>query len=170
MSRVRKVNEKALSNMIAFLEDIEKHQKANIKFSSTELQVKHGVSKSAWSIIKKLGNFEPTREYALKILEILRLRFDKSTDAPINDAWIAETERFKMLFEKLIDNTSKIESVLESIKSVSISERVYIATEIAASLFQGRAIGDLPMHIVVEVCKNAVIISNELSNQLNSKQ
>lgn len=131
MSRVRKVNEKALLNMQAFLEDIEKHQKSNIKFSSTELQVKHGVSKSAWSIIKKLGNFEVSREYALKILEILRLRFDKSTDAPINDAWIAEISQIKELFGQMIDTIKSGQSSPQGFISPQISERVYLIGQIA---------------------------------------
>lgn len=168
--RVRQVNEKALSNMIAFLEDVQKHQKSNIKFSSTELQVKHGVSKSSWSIIKKLGGMEATREYALKILEILRLRFDKSTDAPINDAWLEVVADIKRLMSQMIDNTSKNNNRSEGLKIPQISERVYLAGQI---MYRGMEkynnFVSLDIDNINSLCDKSIQITDILLNKLNKK-
>ena len=99
--RERKVNEKAVEKTIAFLESLKFKFDNNLKISTTELQEEYEISKSTYSICKKLkfisgGKWvvdEPNRFHALQILEVLRQQSSKRTDMPLSGDFITAIER-----------------------------------------------------------------------------
>jgi len=93
MSRIRKANESAVEKTIAFLESLKIRYDNELKFNSTELQEKHEISKSTFSICKKL-NFvkggkwvvsDPNRNQALQVLEVLRQQASKRIDVALGE-------------------------------------------------------------------------------------
>lgn len=121
--RQRSVNEKAVEKTIGFLNNLQilfdKKEKINI----SQLQINWGISKSTFSICKKLSivlnygenlwefggkDYGPNRSTAIKILESLRQRSDKQEDKPINDLWVQEISDIKRLLTEIRDN-AKIE-------------------------------------------------------------
>lgn len=141
--RQRSVNEKAVSKLINFLTSLKKDlDLGHGAITARQLQLKHGVSNSTYSTCRKLNIVtddmswnlfcKPNRETALKILEFLRQRSDKQTDKPISDLWIAEIASIKELLTQVRDNAKKNNNRSEGFK---ISERVYIAGQIASGIF-----------------------------------
>lgn len=101
MSRLRSVNERAVEKTIAFLESLKIRYDNELKFNSTELQEKHEISKSTFSICKKL-NFvkagkwivsDPNRNQALQILEILRQQASKRIDVALGEDFTTAIDR-----------------------------------------------------------------------------
>lgn len=101
MSRIRKANEKAIEKTISFLEESKFLLDEGRKFNSTELQEQHEISKSTFSICRKLhfikgGKWvsdEPTRLHALQILEVLRQQASKRIDVALSSDFETAIER-----------------------------------------------------------------------------
>lgn len=133
--RQRSVNEKAVSKLINYLTDLKKDLADGIYVTGHQLQTKNQVSKSTYSVCKKLeiivnnawnNAFDADRKTAMKILEFLRQQSDKQTDKPISDLWIAEIASIKELLTQVRDNTKNKESGLNRTKIPQIGERVYL--------------------------------------------
>lgn len=139
--RVRAVNEKAVSKLIAYLTDLRKDLSDGIYVTGHHLQTKHAVSKSTYSVCQKLevivnqtwnNAFDADRKTAIKILEFLRQQSDKQSDQPISDLWIAEIAAIKLLLSEVRDNSKRKDNRSEGFK---ISERVYLAGQIAGGVY-----------------------------------
>lgn len=133
--RQRSVNEKAVKKLIAYLSDLQKDLDNEIFVTGHVLQTKHGVSKSTYSVCKKLKivtddqkwnvSFVPDRLTAIKILEFLRQQSDKQTDKPISDMWVSEISIIKKLLTDIRDK-SKSDIDISRLKIIcSIANGVY---------------------------------------------
>lgn len=168
--RQRSVNEKAVSKLINYLTDLRKDLADGIYVTGHQLQTKNQVSKSTYSVCKKLeiivnnawnNAFDADRKTAMKILEFLRQQSDKQTDKPISDLWIAEIASIKELLTQVRDNTKKNNNRSEGLK---ISERVYIAGQIANGYYTNGLQGDK-----MEITNDFIIrATDDLLNKLNS--
>lgn len=148
--RQRSVNEKAVKKLIAYLSDLQKDLNSGIFVTGHVLQTKHGVSKSTYSVCKKLKivtddqkwnvSFAPDRLTAIKILEFLRQQSDKQTDKPISDMWCQEVSQIKLLLSEIRDRLSEKNNRSEGLKiahnaNQSKSDRIYIAGQIAVGAY-----------------------------------
>lgn len=167
--RVRAVNEKAVAKLIAYLTDLRKDLADGIFVTGHVLQTKHAVSKSTYSVCQKLeiivdqtwnNAFDTDRKTAVKILEYLRQRSDRQTDKPISDLWCQEIAAIKELLTQVRDNTKKQNKGLEGFK---ISERVYIAGQIASGIYTEGTRGDS----IASLSSLIVMATDDLLKQLN---
>lgn len=126
MGRVRKANEKAIANTLRFLEDLQIKKDVHAgsyDVTISELYKFHKISKSTFSVCKKLefvnDRFDwlvgdPTREMALRVLEILRQQASKRIDVVLSDDFVTAIDRLTTSMNTLsIQN----ESGLNRIKS-----------------------------------------------------
>lgn len=168
--RQRSVNEKAVSKLINYLTDLRKDLADGIFVTGHQLQTKHAVSKSTYSVCQKLeiivdqtwnNAFDADRKTAVKILEFLRQRSDKQTDKPISDLWCQEITAIKLLLSEVRDNTKKNNNRSDGFK---ISERVYIAGQIAQAVYNNPFTeGAIP-----EMSRIILIATDDLLSKLNS--
>lgn len=123
MSRVRRANELAIEKTTEFLADIKYHYDCGFKFNSNELHKKHEISKSTFSIVKKLGFFEngkwivedPNRQQALSILEVLRQQASKRIDVALSDDFVSAIDRLTTSMNTLsLQNEKSLKSPLLS--------------------------------------------------------
>lgn len=146
--RKRTVNQRALEKLSLLIFEVRGRlaNKENLNFS--QLYNTYNVSKSTISVAKKLGYIievdgyltwnnpdqHSDRVIGLKILEALRQQSDKQSDKPISDLWVAEINSIKSLLSEIRSNTKDRATGL---KSTSISERVYLAGQIASGIYMG---------------------------------
>jgi len=125
MSRVRSANEKSIEKTINFLYDLKFRVDRSNNTESTYLQEKYNISKSTFSVVKKLkivtsenGKFiwskgEPNREMALLILEKLRVRQQKTAEPIKLPGFEDNIARIESLLTEIRDN-AKIQQVLSN--------------------------------------------------------
>jgi hypothetical protein len=125
MSRVRSANEKSIEKTINFLYDLKFRIDRSNNTESTYLQEKYNISKSTFSVVKKLkivtsenGKFiwskgEPNREMALLILEKLRVRQQKTAEPVKLPGFEDNIARIESLLTEIRDN-AKIQQVLSN--------------------------------------------------------
>lgn len=125
MSRIRKANEKAIEKTLHFLTDLKIASDNNhFILSTTKMQQLHGISKSTYSICKKLGILDktgkwvavnPHREMALQILEVLRQQASKRIDVALSDDFVTAIDRLTTSMNTLsIQNEKALKSPLLS--------------------------------------------------------
>lgn len=126
MSRIRKANERAIEKTLHFLTDLQLkcEGKGYIDFTFTEMQQRHNISKSTYSICRKL-NFigsrgqwlvgSPQREMALQILEVLRQQASKRIDVALSSDFETALERLTTSMNTLsLQNEKSLKSPLLS--------------------------------------------------------
>lgn len=134
MSRIRRANEKAIEKTLHFLTDLKIASDNNhFILSTTEMQQLHGISKSTYSICKKLGIIDktgkwvtvnPNREMALQILEVLRQQASKRIDVALSDDFVTAIDRLTTSMNTLSTQNEK------SLKSPLLSRALNQAEQI----------------------------------------
>lgn len=127
MGRVRKANEKAIANTLRFLEDLQIKKDVHAgsyDVTISELYKFHKISKSTFSVCKKLefvnDRFDwlvgdPTREMALRVLEILRQQASKRIDVVLSDDFVTAIDRLTTSMNTLsVQNEKSLKSPLLS--------------------------------------------------------
>lgn len=173
--RVRAVNEKAVAKLIAYLTELKKDLNDGIYVTGTHLQTKHQVSKSTYSVCKKLGiitedqkwnqSFVSDRKTAIKILEYLRQQSDKQSDKPISDLWVQEITHIKGLLTEIRDNAKKKDNRSEGFK---ISERVYLVGQIANGIYSNAHNYNINIISFQDINNLVIEASKDLLSKLNS--
>lgn len=170
--RYHKVNEQAVSKTIAFLQELNHKIIRGEKIRFGELHDSFKIAKSTGSSIVQLGlikevspftynwtdSFDLDRKLALKILDHNLHRSTKRVEQPLFPELFAD---IKSLLVEIRDNTKKQNNRSEGLK---ISERVYIAGQIANGYYTNGLQGDK-----MEITNDFIIrATDDLLNKLNS--
>jgi hypothetical protein len=172
--RQRSPNQKAVGKLTSFIFEVRGRLANNEKVNFSQLMLNHSISKSTLSVLRKLSyiidgetglqwsnpNSQSDRIIALRILEVLRQQTDKQSDKPISDLWVAEINSIKSLLSEIRSNTKDRATGL---KSASITERVYIAGQIANGYYTNGLQGDK-----MEITNDFIILAtDDLLKKLN---
>lgn len=190
--RQRKANEVAVEKTISFLEELKYLLDEKRKFNSSELQTYHGISKSTFSVCKKLdfikgGKWlavDPNRQQALSILEVLRQQHSKRIDVALSDDFALAIDR---LITKLDNVSSENNNGLHGLKTPMLNralqqqsmqgntlfsdqeskqrDRVEMAKSIASGAFKN--FEDLNNYSSINI--RIITAADDLLNKLNSK-
>lgn len=181
--RVRSVNEKAVKKLIAYLSDLKKDLDSGIYVTGHQLQTKHLVSKSTYSVCKKLNIvtneqkwnifFTPDRLTAIKILEFLRQQSDKQTDKPISDMWCQEVSQIKLLLSEIRDRLAEKNNRSYGLKIAhsadqSKKERLETARMFASCMVSNREPGSIGPESIDLINQTAISLTDDLLSKLNS--
>lgn len=193
--RYRSPNEKAVAKLLNFLNALQ--QKCDgtdfTEFTTTQLHKSFSVSKSTYSVCKKLGIVKeskeglewvkeaPNREMCLQILSVLLEQSKKEVLTPISQDWQALNEALRDISEKITigitQNKNRLDGFKMPQKQTTIfseqeqrqKDRVYLAGQIANGIYSGRVCGDLQPHTIAIISNTVLNATDHLLNKLYSK-
>jgi len=195
MGRIRKANEDAILKTTEFLKELKLQltEKQSWFTGFSDLQEEHKISKSTFSICKKLGivedkdgtfiwsKGEPSREMALLILEKLRVRQQKTAEPVKLPGFEDNIARIESLLTEIRDNAKVQQSLSNGLKirdkpqSLFVEQetkeatRIKIACAIATGVYSVCEIKYLMQGQATD-CNDVVIAATEdLLNKLYSK-
>lgn len=175
--RVRSVNEKAVAKLIAYLTDLRKDLDNGIYVTGHQLQTKHQVSKSSYSVCRKLNIitedqkwnifFEADRKTAIKILEYLRQQSDKQSDKPISDLWVSEITHIKSLLTDIRNISKDHNNHSKAVKISPERDRFETARMFASSMVSNREVGSIGPESIDLINQTAISLTDDLLKKLN---
>lgn len=169
MSRLRTANEKAVNKTLQFLFDLKlKCSRNDNTVSTTQLQELHGISKSTYSICKKMmlvsesktgiiweSIQEPDRKMALCILEYLRQKASKRIDIALGEDFTTAIDRLTTSM-----NTLSIQNENAAKRPGMLSKALNQAPMQSTTLFDAQLNNDAKLFKLIQAIAGPIFSSS----------